>query len=105
MPEQVYESVSKSDAGRFAGSSPALRTTPEKPCCIPFPRIALEPRKLHIRGPLLLLPIERRSAGEPYTLLAQQAEQQTFNLWVGSSILPGRTTSEHPNHGSESSVS
>ena len=27
VPEQVYESVSKTDAERRAGSSPALRTT------------------------------------------------------------------------------
>ena len=28
---------------------------------------------------------------DTYTRVAQMVEQQTFNLWVGSSSLPGRT--------------
>lgn len=42
------------------------------------------PKGMRVRSPLCA----------PYTLLAQSVEQQTFNLWVGGPIPPGRTTSE-----------
>ena len=72
----------------------------KKPAAFRFRGLRRSRENCISEGSFLLLPIELRSAGDPYTLLAQQAEQQTFNLWVGGPIPPGRTTLEHPPHGS-----
>ena len=67
------------------GPIPSGRTTSEEDCCIPLPRFAQEPRKLHIRSLLLPSPHRTTLRWGPYTDVAQLADASDLRsekLWV-----------------------